>query len=254
MQGKGAESGTLRPADKEVTDPRRSFSDCATPISPRPQASEQSHRPGGHPLSLPVGQRHAAAHGTHARGSRAAPPAMPCSSSPRAPIAVRCHQPEHDDMLAFYHTLREKSGLTHEEAMRDSIVSVLMSPEFCYRVDLLDRRRPKPHRRRPRQLRSPPYALASRLSYFLWSSMPDEELLAHAAAGDLQKPDVLLAQARRMLKDDRARGLATRVRRQLARFPPLRRHTTRSIASASPASPTICARPCSRSRSASSRT
>ena len=52
------------------------------------------------------------------------------------------------------------------------------------------------------------YALASRLSYFLWSSMPDEELLAHAAAGDLQKPDVLLAQARRMLKDDRARGLA----------------------------------------------
>ena len=38
--------------------------------------------------------------------------------------------------------------------------------------------------------------------------MPDEELLAHAAAGDLQKPDVLMAQARRMLKDDRARGLA----------------------------------------------
>ncbi len=53
------------------------------------------------------------------------------------------------------------------------------------------------------------YALASRLSYFLWSSMPDEELLRHAAAGDLQKPDVLLAQTRRMLKDDRVRGLAT---------------------------------------------
>ena len=53
------------------------------------------------------------------------------------------------------------------------------------------------------------YALASRLSYFLWSSMPDEELLRHAAAGDLQKPDVLLAQTRRMLKDPRVRGLAT---------------------------------------------
>ena len=39
--------------------------------------------------------------------------------------------------------------------------------------------------------------------------MPDEELLAHAASGDLQKPAVLLAEARRMLKDDRARGLAT---------------------------------------------
>ena len=39
--------------------------------------------------------------------------------------------------------------------------------------------------------------------------MPDEELLRHAAAGDLQKPDVLLAQTRRMLKDDRVSGLAT---------------------------------------------
>ena len=39
--------------------------------------------------------------------------------------------------------------------------------------------------------------------------MPDEELLAHAAAGDLRKPEVLMAQARRMLKDDRASGLAT---------------------------------------------
>ena len=53
------------------------------------------------------------------------------------------------------------------------------------------------------------YALASRLSYFLWSSMPDEELLARAAAGDLHRPEVLVAQARRMLRDDRVRGLAT---------------------------------------------
>src|SRR5581483_5125983 len=52
------------------------------------------------------------------------------------------------------------------------------------------------------------YSLASRLSYFLWSSMPDEELLAHAAAGDLRKPAVLVAQARRMLRDPRSRGLA----------------------------------------------
>ena len=46
------------------------------------------------------------------------------------------------------------------------------------------------------------YALASRLSYFLWSSMPDDELLARAAAGDLHQPEVLAAQARRMLRDD----------------------------------------------------
>jgi hypothetical protein len=53
------------------------------------------------------------------------------------------------------------------------------------------------------------YALASRLSYFLWASMPDDELLRHAAAGDLRRPDVLLAQTHRMLKDPRSRGLAT---------------------------------------------
>src|SRR4029434_3656457 len=55
----------------------------------------------------------------------------------------------------------------------------------------------------------PDHALASRLSYFVWSSMPDEELLARAAAGDLHKPEVLAAQTRRMLKDPRSLGLAT---------------------------------------------
>ena len=53
------------------------------------------------------------------------------------------------------------------------------------------------------------YSLASRLSYFLWSSMPDAELMKHAAAGDLHRPDVLKAQARRMLKDPKISGLAT---------------------------------------------
>ena len=76
-----------------------------------------------------------------------------------------------------------------------------MSPHFCYRVDLPGAGtgiRPLSD-----------YALASRLSYFLWSSMPDDELLARAAAGDLHRPEVLVAQARRMLRDDRVRGLAT---------------------------------------------
>ena len=53
------------------------------------------------------------------------------------------------------------------------------------------------------------YAVASRLSYFLWSSMPDEALLARAAAGDLHRPKVLVAQARRMLRHERVRALAT---------------------------------------------
>jgi hypothetical protein len=112
---------------------------------------------------------------------------------------------EREKMLAYYTSLREKSGLTHEEAIRDSIVSVLMSPKFSYRIDL---RSSNPARRATTVQPLPDYSLASRLSYFLWSSMPDDQLLAHAATGDLHKPDVLVAQTRRMLKDDRARGLA----------------------------------------------
>ncbi len=45
---------------------------------------------------------------------------------------------ERDDLLAYYHTLRNKNGLSHEGAVRDSIVSLLMSPDFLYRIDLLD--------------------------------------------------------------------------------------------------------------------
>ena len=98
--------------------------------------------------------------------------------------------------------------------MRDTVVSILMSPSFCFRLD-----RPGGNGSvRP----LPDYDLASRLSYFLWASMPDAELLAHAEAGDLHQPEILTAQARRMLRDDRVRGLATEFLRQLARFPPVR--------------------------------
>ena len=45
---------------------------------------------------------------------------------------------ERDDLLAFYHKLREQDDLGHEEALRDTLVSVLMSPHFCYRFDLAE--------------------------------------------------------------------------------------------------------------------
>ena len=133
---------------------------------------------------------------------------------------------ETDDLLAFYHSLRDQR-LSHEDAIRDSVVSVLMSPYFSYRVDSPSLTQ-NPGRasasaqvsdnalRRDRSAGQVPdveplsdYALASRLSYFLWSSMPDDELMKHAAAGDLQKPDVLAAQARRMMQQRRVRHLAT---------------------------------------------
>ena len=108
---------------------------------------------------------------------------------------------ERNDLLAYYRTLRQKDGLTHEDAMRDSLVAVLVSPDFAYRIDLVDAN----DRIRPLN----DYALASRLSYFLWASMPDDELLAVAAKGELKKPEVLVRQARRMLKDAKVRGFVT---------------------------------------------
>jgi hypothetical protein len=108
---------------------------------------------------------------------------------------------ERQGVADFYHILRDKDGLAHEDAVRDTVVSILMSPHFCYRVD-----RPSAGTGvRPLS----DYDLASRLSYFLWASMPDAALLACAAAGELHEPDTLVAQAQRMLRDDRVRGLAT---------------------------------------------
>jgi mono/diheme cytochrome c family protein len=111
---------------------------------------------------------------------------------------------ERDRIVSFYRILREKDGLNHKEAVRDSIVSVLMSPHFCYLT--LSAGKGESTQRGTRPLSD--HALASRLSYFLWASMPDEELLAHAQGGDLHRREVLIKQARRMLRAPRARGLA----------------------------------------------
>jgi hypothetical protein len=120
---------------------------------------------------------------------------------------------EKDDLLAFYHKLRRQDEMGHEEALRDALVTVLLSPHFWYRINLPSPLPLSPQGRgvgvRGTVAPLSDYELASRLSYFLWSSMPDEELLAHAAAGDLHRPEVLTAQTRRMLRDARVRGLAT---------------------------------------------
>src|SRR4030095_12918102 len=121
------------------------------------------------------------------------------------------------ELRGFYRTSRVENGLDHEEAMRDCIVRVLMSPHFCFRFDLLEaggnlgtpvNSITKNNSVRPPARPLSDYSLANRLSYFLWASMPDEELLAHASAGDLHKPEVFRAQARRMLQDKRVRNFA----------------------------------------------
>jgi hypothetical protein len=120
---------------------------------------------------------------------------------------------EREGLTAYYKELRATRQLSHEDAIRDSLVGILMAPDFLYRFDLVAARPSKDltaaslkgYQAAP----LPDISLASRLSYFLWASMPDAELLRHAAAHDLGKPQVLLAETRRMLKDPRVAGLAT---------------------------------------------
>ncbi len=114
----------------------------------------------------------------------------------RRPLAPR----EAVELQSLYRRLRDEE-LPHEEALRFTMARVLVSPAFLYRLE----------QAAPGEEPGPVsnYELASRLSYFLWSSLPDGPLLAAAADGSLGEPEVLVAQARRMLADPRARRLAT---------------------------------------------
>jgi hypothetical protein len=219
VQGKGAESASARPPDHEITD---------TPVIVAMRDAylvKAIADPKNDPVAPEAIRDHFNRIDTTLRNlEKMHADAQPEHLEALLRFAARAYRrplskAERDDLPAYYHTLRAKNELSHEDAIRNCIVSVLMSPDFLYRIDLLDARMAssgpavrtvalKTSGGAPgRPLSS--YALASRLSYFLWSSMPDDELMRHAASGDLQKPDVLLAQTRRMLRDDRARGLAT---------------------------------------------
>ena len=105
-----------------------------------------------------------------------------------------------DTLLGFYEAGHRDGGF--EAGIRRSLESILVDPEFLFRVE-----------REPAG--APPgtvhpvsdLELASRLSFFLWSSIPDDELLDAAAGGALRDPEVLEGQVRRMLADPRAHAL-----------------------------------------------
>ena len=107
---------------------------------------------------------------------------------------------EIDALGSLYVRLRG-DGLTHEESIRGVLARVLVSPSFLYRAE-----QPGPG---VASARVTDLELATRLSYFLWASAPDAELLAEAARGRLHRLEVLKAQTRRMLQDPKVRRLAT---------------------------------------------
>jgi len=120
----------------------------------------------------------------------------------RRPLSL----PEQDELLSFYQSQRADSELNHRVAMREIIARILVSPSFLYRAE---RTRTSSADDDKDVTRLSQWDLASRLSFFLWSSVPDGELRRAAQTGELRTPQQLAMQTRRMLADSKSRRLAT---------------------------------------------
>ena len=131
----------------------------------------------------------------------------PCAARILGTLARRAfHRPVTDDdlqiLLAFYREGREAGDF--RAGVRRALESILVDPEFLFRIEV-----DPPGAAPGTAYRLSGVELAARLSFFLWASIPDDELLEAAAAGRLRDPDVLEAQVRRMLADERAGTLVT---------------------------------------------
>lgn len=138
---------------------------------------------------------------------RAESEARPCAREILTRLAARAwRQPvasdslEVNELLEFYGKGAQMEGF--EMGIQYAIARLLMDPRFLYQIE------DEPAGLSPGEI----YAvndieLASRLSFFLWSSIPDAELLDLASTGRLHESDVLEAQVRRMLRDDKAEAL-----------------------------------------------
>ncbi len=115
---------------------------------------------------------------------------------------------EVNSLLNLYRESRDRE-FSFDSSVKSSLLAVLTSPHFLYRG--VSRTSPTELDREPltggTELSS--FALASRLSFFLWASLPDEELLELAADDKLRDRDVLISQSHRMLQDPRSTSLAT---------------------------------------------
>ena len=106
---------------------------------------------------------------------------------------------EKQNLKTLYNQLRDQS-IEHSSAIRVVLARVFVAPAFLYRGEKT------PGGSGPVQV--DPFELASRLSYFLWSTLPDGELRKSAANGTLQSQEVLIGQTRRMMADPRMRRMA----------------------------------------------
>lgn len=115
--------------------------------------------------------------------------------------------------LQDFYASRRDAGSDFVSAMRLSLQAMLQSPEFLYRVEV-----GAPVATRPGVVQLLPYEMASRLSYLLWNSTPDDALFAAADAGELATPEGLEKQARRLLAEPRSHAAMRAFYSQWLRF------------------------------------
>jgi mono/diheme cytochrome c family protein len=131
----------------------------------------------------------------------------PCATRILTALAQRAYRrpissQEIPSLLAPYQEGRKEGGF--ETGIRLAVERILVSPNFLFRIEV-DPKNVAPGT----AYRVSDVELASRLSFFLWSSVPDDELLGLAERGKLKDPDVLAAQVKRMLADPRSDALVT---------------------------------------------
>jgi hypothetical protein len=114
----------------------------------------------------------------------------------RRPLTIA----EKANLQAFYQKSRTANQLGHDDALRALLARILVSPSFLYRVETAAQGVERP---------LSGWEMASRMSFFLWASVPDDELRRAAAAGELGNPAMLAKQVKRMTADPKARRLAT---------------------------------------------
>ena len=185
---------------------------------PNLRASQEAHNPSGMPRlrnAIIEGPYNATAPTETASRQRlfvcrprSSSQELPCATDILSGVARRAFRrpvtkTDVEAPLALYREERAAGG-DFEAGIRSGLARILTSPSFLFRSEQDPPGVPSGAAHRVTDLE-----LASRLSFFLWSSIPDDELLNLAIAGRLRRPDVLDAQVRRMIADTRADALMT---------------------------------------------
>ena len=169
--------------------------------------------------------------------------AVPCAKKILTTLARRAYrrpvtEAETERLLTYYQRGRNNGG-TFDSGVETALAFMLVNPQFLFRSET------DPANAAPGSIhRISDLELASRLSFFLWSSIPDEQLLTLATQGKLKDPAVLEQQVKRMLSDKRSDSLISNFLGQWLYLRNLERHRALTRRS-SPISTTTCVRPSS---------